>query len=264
MSENVVPLSGKRHGKLRLKPLPSYAYAASTHMAILLPNEFPLACSIYPIVFVPQNERFQATVLLGLKESRNLFVGKDGRWLARYIPAAIRRYPFSLARRESATGDLVLCFDESSGLLSESDGKPLFNEDGSPAEIVQQTNKFLREFVQFVRQGERLFNDETFKTLLTPLRIQLGDGEKQTAGIAGAFSIDEKKLQELSNEDFIELRKKGLIPLIYAHLLSLRMINPLADRFRAVISAAARKPPVTSEAPSDTENSGLPDTFNFG
>jgi hypothetical protein len=242
-------------------PLKSYAYAASAHMALLLPNEFPLACSIYPIVFVRQNECFQPTALLGLKESQNLFVGPDGRWQARYIPAAIRRYPFSLARREASSDELVLCLDESSGLLSESEGRSLFNEDGSPAEIVQQTNQFLGEFVRFAQQGERLFNEETFTRLLTPMRIQLSDGEKKTAGLAGAFNIDEKKLKELPDDAFLELRRKGLIPLIYAHLLSLRTINSLADRLRA---GAVRQQPVSPKISTGSENSGLPDTFNFG
>jgi hypothetical protein len=262
MSETIVPLSSKRHANQRLMPLRSYAHAASTHMALLLPNEFPLACSIYPIVFVRQNERFRSTVLLGLKESRNLFVGPDGRWLVSYIPAAIRRYPFSVIRRDAASDELVLCLDESSGLLSETEGKPLFNEDGSPTEIVRQTNQFFGEFVRFAQKGERLFNEEHFTGLLAPMKIQLSDGGEKTGGLTGAFHVDEKKLHELSDEAFLTLRKKGLIPLIYAHLLSLRMIQPLAERLRA----AARRQPVSSKMPTDSGSGkdGLPDTFNFG
>lgn len=257
MPAKIVPLSGSQHGNFRLLPLKSYSYAALTHIAVLLPNEFPIVCATYPIVFIPRNDKFQAAVLLGLQEKQNLFVDQNGRWLAGYIPAAIRRYPFSLAKRENAD-ELMLCVDLSSGLFSENDGEALFSEEGLPTPILQKTQKFMTEFMQFARYGETLFNDETLKTLFVPMKIQLSNGEDKAAGMTGVFRIDESKLGDLSDEAFIGLRKKGLLPLIYAHLLSLKTIKQLGERLR--IGAAASRRGATAVPKNDT----LPDTFNFG
>ncbi len=41
--------------------------------------------------------------------------------------------------------------------------------------------------------------------------------------------MNEKKFNEMSDESFIELRKRGILPLIYAHLMSLSQITRLVQ-----------------------------------
>jgi len=44
------------------------------------------------------------------------------------------------------------------------------------------------------------------------------------------YVIDEKKLDALSDDEFNELRSKGLLPIIYAHLSSMHQIARLAKK----------------------------------
>jgi len=46
-------------------------------------------------------------------------------------------------------------------------------------------------------------------------------GASEPKTFAEYFGVDEKRLQELSDEQFLELRKAGLLPLIYAMLMSM-------------------------------------------
>ena len=56
--------------------------------------------------------------------------------------------------------------------------------------------------------------------------------------IDGLFTIDEEALEKLSNEEFQELRQRGLLPIIYSHLTSLQQIGRLS-RLQAQADQAA-------------------------
>lgn len=65
------------------------------------------------------------------------------------------------------------------------------------------------------------------KELLTTQTLTVDvAGEKRN--INGLYLIDEAKLNELSDEDYLELRKRGLLGPIYGHLASLNQVNRLA------------------------------------
>ena len=52
------------------------------------------------------------------------------------------------------------------------------------------------------------------------------DGEKRD--INGIYLVDEKKLNELSDEDFLDLRKRGFLGPIFSSLTSMHQVNRLA------------------------------------
>jgi len=62
--------------------------------------EFVSALSDFPIVFAADEESVIPVLLLGMRNSENVFIGPEGGWNGRYIPAFIRRYPFVLAHPE--------------------------------------------------------------------------------------------------------------------------------------------------------------------
>ena len=74
--------------------------------------------AVFPMVLVERQGGFELVALFGLQNGQNLFVDPQGRWMARYIPARLRSYPFSLAFREGMP-DPLLCVDESSRLIGE-------------------------------------------------------------------------------------------------------------------------------------------------
>jgi len=56
--------------------------------------------------------------------------------------------------------------------------------------------------------------------------------------VEGVYIIDEEKLESLSDQEFLTLRQRGLIPLIYAHLTSLQQFGRLS-RLQAEADKAA-------------------------
>ncbi|MBW7877651.1 MAG: SapC family protein, partial [Candidatus Cloacimonetes bacterium] len=57
--------------------------------------------------------------------------------------------------------------------------------------------------------------------------------------IAGAYVINEERLNSLSDEKFLEMRKKQYIPVIYSHLSSLSQIERLLTLKDKNLSSAA-------------------------
>ena len=110
--ERVVALNDQAHAKLKVRPAISFAYAARTNSVPLLASEFFDAAREYPIVFARGETGPVPAALLGLREAENLFVDRDGRWDARYVPAFVRRYPFVPGK--GANGELLVCIDEAS------------------------------------------------------------------------------------------------------------------------------------------------------
>ena len=94
----IVPLTFSQHGKKRLLPVSSYAFAAKQTLIPAVVAEFSAAMHDYPIVFAEYGGEMTPLFLLGLAREENLFVDSQGKWRAGYIPATVRRYPFIFVR----------------------------------------------------------------------------------------------------------------------------------------------------------------------
>jgi hypothetical protein len=136
-------LNDRTHAALRLQSVTRYHYAAGANSVPALAGEAFECARQYPLVFAGAVGAAVPAILLGLREGENLFVDNEGRWLGRYVPAFIRRYPFALGTGES--GDPVVCIDGAASCLSATQGEPLF-ADGAPSATLQKTMAFLREF----------------------------------------------------------------------------------------------------------------------
>jgi len=138
----IVPISLSGFGNKRFKRYDSYAFAAKDAIVPLAVRELPRAAMVMPIAFVQADEGFVPVAVQGLSPGKNLFVALDGRWVGRYVPAAYRGYPFLLAN--TPEGKQVLCFENSSGLLSDNEGEPFF-EGNQPTKAVNDVLNFLNQ-----------------------------------------------------------------------------------------------------------------------
>jgi len=228
MFKKLVPFNSQKHAGKKILSIDSYQFAENTHIASLLVNEFRRAAPVYPIVFLKDAEdQYGSYALFGLEQGENLFIDAEGRWNVGYIPAIIRRYPFALGKGEGQD-QFLICLDEESEFISESEGQPLVNEDGKPGEVVEKAKEFLSELYKSNQLTSRFCKELEEQELLTPLNMQIkGKGEEKAINIAGCYGVDERKLNELSDEKFVQMRKNGILPLIYAHLISLAQIERL-------------------------------------
>jgi hypothetical protein len=62
--------------------------------------------------------------------------------------------------------------------------------------------------------------------MFTPLNMRVRENDR-VKNIAGCYVINEERLNNLSDDRFLELRKKRYLPAIYAQLISLAQIERL-------------------------------------
>lgn len=260
MFTQLTALNRDRHAATKVRPITGFAHAARLHVAGLVAQEFPRAAALYPLVFLqdPNTARFRPVALLGLEEGQNLFVDETGRWKASYVPATIRQYPFTLALKEGTQADFVVCLDESSTNLGQDDGQPLFGEEGQPTSVLQGVVKYLTELQQMDVQTQGFCQFLADHNLLVKLNMQLQAGQT-VKNIQGAFAIDQARFEALPNDLFQQMRERGYLPAVYAHLMSLLQIERLMQL--AQDSATDQKTPQepeqapTAAAPKAAEKS---------
>lgn len=229
---SLVPLKNDKHGKLKVVQSSDYRRYKTNHLvAIVIQDFFTLAVE-FPLVFVKINksEEFIPVAMMGLREGMNLYCQTE-EWQGSVAPISFGNAPFAVARVDDKTDQLIVLVDEESPLLSETTGEPLFDEAGKRSEYFEGRIESLVKVADQTRNTQELCKRLTEKNLLNTQQVQLQhrpDGMRYN--IDGIYTVDETRLNELSDEDYLHLRKMGLLPVIYAHLASLQQLRRLSER----------------------------------
>ena len=235
---NFQAITRERHCQQRWKRYTNYRFAAADSVVPLVATELPRAVTSLPIAFIEQDEGYVPVAVLGLQPGNNLFVAPDWRWIGHYIPAAVRSYPFRLAQTED--GQQVLCIDEDSGLVSESTvGEFFFADDGQPAQSTLDILNFLTQIEQSraITSGACAVLQKHALICPWPISLKTSNGDQQ---IAGLFQIDEDALNQLSQEELLEVRNAGALPIAYCQLLSKQHLPVLGQLIEAQTKASAQ------------------------
>lgn len=231
--KNVVPLNRERHRRLRLRTDGRVAFAAGTHFVPVAAIELYEAARDYPVVFAG-SEDATPVAIVGLRDGENLFVDGDGRWVkGTYIPVFVRRYPFILSRVGQGASDFAVCLDQSFEGLSETEGTPLFDDEGKESELVNRVVGFLRDFLTETERTRRFVERLRELELLTVQSMQVQDGAGRKFALRDLRVVDENKLKALDSDVVGELHRAGYLGCIYAHLISLGNVSRLALRVPA-------------------------------
>ena len=227
MYTSLVPVNKTRHANKKVRQVQGFDFAKDFHIASIMAHEFARAASIYPVVFLEDKteDSFKPVVLMGLDAGENLFVGADGKWQASYVPAIIRRYPFALAGA-GEEGKFTVCIDEGSDLISDTEGAALFDDQGEPAEPLENVKRYLGELQMMDTFTREFCKDLASHNMFTPLNMRVRQSD-QVKNINGCYVLNEERLNSLSTEGFVDLREKRYLPAIYAHLVSLAQIERL-------------------------------------
>lgn len=213
------PVTNERYGNQAIRRDATFGFAAGANSVPLNAAEFPLAARHYPILFT-STEPAIGIALLGLRHNQNLFVGADGAWeTGAYIPAYVRRYPF-IFMAGGEDGRYILCLDENPELLTaDDDGQKLFAE-GEPTEVTTRALDFCKAYQQQSDYTRKLGGLLAKQGLLTAnhANVTLKSGESLALG--GFRMTDAKALDALDDAAFLELRRAGALPLIYAQIFS--------------------------------------------
>ncbi len=234
---NPVPLEPVRHARAGLSPRQDFAFAGDTNAITITAAEFGLAARTYPIVFSSVSPAVPFA-LVGLRDRENLFLDAAGRWREdAYVPAYVRRYPFIFSELPEST-QLVLCVDEGADNFQTESEQPFF-VDGKPGAGVQQALQF-SEALQAQFEDTRRFGLWLEEQGLLEDRVaqaELADGQTHT--LRGFRLINPEKLNALTDEQVLDLHKKGWLPLLHFHLQSLSNWGGLSNILKGRQSPAA-------------------------
>lgn len=225
MFKNPQPIT--KEADLHLKVLPSNDFSFSAEQpSLLIGLSEIIACSReVPVLFTELETGLATIALLGNQEEGNKTLS-NGVPLYEYIPAALRAYPFLLMRDTNNKDNLIIALERDTMRLSEDEGLPLFTEEGEAGPLLENVKQML-EATHVDQQRAATFAKIVQEAgLLQPFGVTATTGgNKKTINFEGLFFIDEKKLNALPDEKFLEFKEKGLLPSIYAHLISLGRVN---------------------------------------
>ncbi|WNO09263.1 SapC family protein [Teredinibacter sp. KSP-S5-2] len=228
MSASIVPLSKDNHKHIKVLDQVDTSVVEGQQLVPLAAQEIARAAVVFPVVYVKDANTgtFRLVAMCGLKPGENLFV-ENGEWLSVYIPAALRNLPFQLGRNED--GDKTqafVCINENSSLVDDS-GIALFEESGDESEFLKSRTAMLAQYDADVKMTEGYISYLVENELLVQKSIALNFTENEQFNLNGIYTIDEEKLAGLSASAFEDMRKRGFLPSIYGHLISLNQIHSL-------------------------------------
>lgn len=239
--QDIIPIDRTLHQQWALSPLPNAEFSRSAHAVLLLGSEFVEASHEYPIVFVRNGEQVMPIALLGLRDGENLFVDAQGKWDARYIPAYVRRYPFTFT--EVPGGHALLSIDKACLGLDKTGqiGQRLFDQEGKETDLLKNMLVFTQSYQEDYLRTRQLCTELDKLGLFKDMNMMatLPNGER--FNMNGFLVVDEQKLLGLEQADITSLFRSGALGSIYAHLISMgnatHLMNKLAVRNAVSISA---------------------------
>ncbi|MEW5248142.1 SapC family protein [Microbulbifer discodermiae] len=224
----IKPLNKADHRELTLRLDPAFPHADKSHILPLTLHEVLQASRSYPVLFVKDSStgQFNLVVLTGLRPGENLFAEMED-WGGAYIPRQVKDYPFVLIANPDNGEQALVCIDEEAPGFAEPGGERLFTDGGDQTEFLQNRSKALLETERRMRGTGHLIDLLIEKQLLTPRRLTVQLSGEEPYDLTGFYVIDESRLNDLPDADFLELRRKALLPVIYALVVSTGMVQSL-------------------------------------
>lgn len=226
-------LNNVDHHDLRVRTAPPIA-AERVNLALLFPTEFVEAAREYPILFRRGAKGdLHAVALLGLDACDNLFLDESG-WSARYVPATLRRGPFSIAMQERADGtEPMIHVDLADERVNRSEGHAVFLPHGGNSPYLEHVSAALQAVFTGLSTAPRFYAALIDAALLKPVRLEIKVSDHKQYDLDDFFAIEEEALAALRAERLAALHAAGFLAPVFAAAQSLGNLSALVERHRA-------------------------------
>lgn len=229
---SIVVLDRNTHREARVAPAGyPYAFAAGAHVLPALMPEFAMGCRDMPILFLEEEGLHSPLFMVGMRPGESCLVDGEGRWRGQHAPAYLRRYPF--IGGEVSAQQHVVCVDGGFAGLRNESGERLFTEEGEPAEALQRVVAFVADYADAAAKTAAFTAELKALDLFQTINIEIRSPDGASSSFSGFAAVDEGRLNALSDEAWLELRRKGYLAPIHAHLISLTNFALLGERARA-------------------------------
>ena len=231
---NNVLLNNVSHQNLKVAARYGAEFGDSLGSVLAFPTEFVELQKEYPILFRKDSEtdRYKATVLLGLSQDENLFLNPGARsgWAANYVPAVVAKGPFLIGLQDSNNNHAPLIYiDLDHAKVGREDGVALFLEHGGSSPYLKRIVSVLEMIHNGMGVQDVMFDAFAELDLIEPLSIEIDLHNGQKHKLVGNYTINHKKLAELSGDKLERLSRLGFLPLAYAVVASLTNIQTLIE-----------------------------------
>lgn len=205
-------------------PPADVAFAARQPLIPLHAGELASAATTMPLAVLKEGRQWRLVGVCGVGEGHNLFV-KQGKWLGAYRPQWLSTWPLQIIEIGEKG---VLALDRESGVLGSGDdnGEAFFNGSDQPSPALAEKLERLKVSYAKQRTTQKALSALAKADLLVPWPKNVSEPLGLT--IDGLHMVDEKALANLSDEDFLSLRRNQALPIAYALNLSLAQTHLLA------------------------------------
>ena len=226
-------LTKEKHGGMGIsRPDRPFAFAEGVRAVPLTISEIASAMRHFPVIFA-NLENPMPLAVLGIIDEQNLFVRDDGEWEEGvYVPGYLRRYPFALATDKQSDPNnprMAIIVDEGYQGLSQGGDLPFF-DGGEPSEAMKQAMEYCQQYERDRLMTQQFAAKLKEYDLLADQVAQFTPEGGQAAPFARYAGVEEKRLQDLGDDKFLELRRSNMLPLLYAQLMSMGNWRALMDK----------------------------------
>jgi hypothetical protein len=231
--QNAHPVTVDRHKDLSVKAGSTYEFARNVNSVPLTAIEFAQAAAEYPIVFAGNEEAVMPVVVLGAQQTENLFVGDNGEWLGKYVPAFVRRYPFVFSTDKSGRTFILHIDEDFKGCNRDGRGERLFDNEGEQTQYLKNVLNFLQDYQARFQRTKQYCDRLKSLDLLQPMQAQFNLNTGERRSLSGFMTVNREKLKQVAADDLQNLFNNDELECTYLHLHSLRHFADMLDRFPA-------------------------------
>jgi hypothetical protein len=114
--------------------------------------------------------------------------------------------------------------------ISETDGEPLFDQDGQPGDYLRAIQRMLGQLTMGVEQTDAFIRSLLDLGLIEPIDISLRFDDGDTLRLQGLYTVSRDSLHDLGDSDALKLFRDGYLQLAYTMIASLQQIPLMARR----------------------------------